>query len=128
MQYKHNLLFSFNTLQIRFSLFILFDEIRSNNYRNTLSGESIVRRLLVTVDEPERVHSIGKFEVRANNLDLWTFNLTKSENGLLSRISRIEILPDMNFQSENCNCSWVLCALCLLGYPVVSTTLEEIGV
>ena len=78
MQYKHNLLFPFNTLQIRFLLFILFDEIHSNNDRNTLSGESIVRRLLVTVDEPERLHSIGKFEVRANNLELWTFNLTQN--------------------------------------------------
>ena len=78
MQYKQNLLFPFNTLQIRFSLFILFDEIRSNNYPNTLSGESIVCRLLVTVDEPERVHSIGKLEVRANNLDFWTINLTQN--------------------------------------------------
>ena len=67
---------SFNLLQTRLAFFILFDEIRSNNYRNTLSGESIIRRLLVTVDEPRTVRSIRKFGVRSKYLDLLTFNRT----------------------------------------------------
>ena len=70
---------SFNNFQTRFSLFILSDEIRSNNYRrNILSGESILRRLVVTVDMPKTVHLIGKFGVRSKNLDLWTSNRTQN--------------------------------------------------
>ena len=70
---------SFNNLQTRFSLFILSDEIHSNNYRrNTLSGESILRRLVVTVDEPKTVRLIGKFGVRSKNLDLRTSNRTQN--------------------------------------------------
>ena len=69
---------SFNN-QTRFSLFILSDEIRSNNYqRNTLSGESILRRFVVSVDEPKTVRLVGKLGVRSKNLDLRTSNRTQN--------------------------------------------------